>query len=103
MDLRSNLTPWQAHNIAAVIRAVAEPSRLELISLLHCADRWMRLFELREELGGLCATAVMHHVEVLADAGVVVRQKRGHAVLVRLAPDALAELAATLLRLRGRR
>jgi ArsR family transcriptional regulator, arsenate/arsenite/antimonite-responsive transcriptional repressor len=88
-----------AHRLAAVLKAIAEPTRLRLLSLVAAhADGEACLCELTEPVQ-LSQPTVSHHMKVLVDAGLLAREQRGKWAYYRLVPgalDALAQLLSTI-------
>lgn len=86
-----------AERLAAVLKALAEPTRLRLISLIaaHGAAGQACVCDLTEPVG-LSQPTVSHHLKVLADAGLVRREKRGIWAWYALVPERLAEIADVL-------
>jgi ArsR family transcriptional regulator len=83
-----------AERLALRFAAVADPVRLRLLSLVAQAGEVCSC-DLTEPLERSQPT-ISHHTKVLADAGLLVGEKRGRWVWWRVAPDALAELRETL-------
>ena len=83
----------EAESLAAALKAVAEPTRLRLISLVAAhADGEACVCDLTEPVG-LSQPTVSHHLKVLVDAGVLTREQRGKWAYYRLVPAALDTLA----------
>lgn len=90
------LTPGAAEQLAVGFKALAEPMRLRLLSLVasHDGDKAC-VCDLIEPVG-LSQSTVSHHLKVLVDAGLLTREKRGVWSYYRLVPDALNSLAGAL-------
>lgn len=85
-----------AVELARLLKAVADPARLQLLSLLKSNDGCAAcVCDLTEPLG-LSQATVSHHLKVLADAGIVERDKRGYWTWYTIVPSRLTELAAVL-------
>ena len=66
-----------AEQLARLLKAVADPTRLQLLSLVAQApDRKSCVCDLTEPLG-LTQPTVSHHLKVLVDAGLLTRERRG--------------------------
>lgn len=88
-----------AEDLARLLKAVADPARLQLIALLGAhTDHAACVCDLTGPLE-LSQPTVSHHLKVLMDAGVVEREKRGYWTWYSLQPGRLAELAGMLSRL----
>jgi ArsR family transcriptional regulator len=86
-----------AERLAAVLKALAEPTRLRLISLIaaHGADGQACVCDLTDPVG-LSQPTVSHHLKVLTDAGLILREQRGRWAYYSLVPGALEAIAAAL-------
>lgn len=86
-----------AERLAGVLKALAEPTRLRLISLIaaHGVDGQACVCDLTEPVG-LSQPTVSHHLKVLADAGLIVREQRGKWAYYSLVPGALEAIAGAL-------
>jgi ArsR family transcriptional regulator len=94
--LREPITPSQAADLAQVLKALAEPVRLQLVSLVASHDGGEAcVCELTEPLG-LTQPTISHHLKILVDAGIFSRDKRGVWAYYSLVPGALHALAAVL-------
>lgn len=86
----------QAERVASLLKALADPARLRLLSLVAShADGEACVCD----LGGafdLAQPTISHHLKVLHEAGLVDREKRGVWVYYRARPRVLADLAALL-------
>jgi ArsR family transcriptional regulator len=91
------ITPSEAETIAATLKAVADPVRLRLISLVAAhADAEACVCDLTDPVG-LSQPTVSHHLKVLVDAGILTRDQRGRWAYYRLVPDALASIGRLFL------
>jgi ArsR family transcriptional regulator len=83
-----------AERLAAVLKALAEPTRLRLISLIaaHGAAGQACVCDLTEPVG-LSQPTVSHHLKVLSDAGLIEREQRGKWAYYSLVPGALDAIA----------
>ncbi|CAN5354915.1 hypothetical protein BH10ACT7_BH10ACT7_23670 [soil metagenome] len=81
-----------AEALARTLRAVADPTRLQLLSMIAGApDEEVTVGDLAASLG-LSQPTVTHHLRILVDDGVVVRQQRGKYVWHAIAPDRRAAI-----------
>lgn len=90
------LTAEEAADLAAVLKAVADPTRLRLLSLIQATDGGEACVCDLTAPVGLSQPTVSHHLKVLFDAGLVSREKRGAWAYYRAVPARLAELATAL-------
>ena len=93
---RDPLSAEQAERIAPLVKALADPVRLRLLSLVAShADGEACVCDLNDAFD-LSQPTISHHLKVLHDAGLLDRDKRGVWVYYRLNPAALGDLAALL-------
>jgi len=93
---RAPLSAADAEQLAAVLKAIAVPTRLRLLSMIYARDGGEAcVCELTEPLG-LTQPTISHHLKVLVDAGLITRDKRGVWAYYRPVPAAMAALAAML-------
>jgi ArsR family transcriptional regulator, arsenate/arsenite/antimonite-responsive transcriptional repressor len=94
--LREPLTPGQAAGLARTLKALADPTRLRLVSMVAAHEGGEAcVCDLTEPLG-LTQPTVSHHLKILVDAGIFTRDKRGVWAYYALRPAALSALAAIL-------
>lgn len=83
-----------AEGLADLLKAVADPARLQVLALLRtCREGELCVADLVEPLG-LSQPTVSHHLRVLVEAGLVTRRPEGAAAWYSLVPNRLRELAA---------
>jgi ArsR family transcriptional regulator, arsenate/arsenite/antimonite-responsive transcriptional repressor len=88
------LTEVQAEQIAPLLKALADPVRLRLMSLIAShAGGEACVCDLNDAFD-LSQPTISHHLKVLHDAGLVDRDKRGVWAYYRVKPEALASIAA---------
>jgi len=85
-----------ASHLAAVFRALADPTRVRLVSMIAAAEGGQAC--VRDLTGpvGLAQPTVSHHMKVLADAGLVRREQRGRWAYYRVDHAALDRASAVL-------
>jgi ArsR family transcriptional regulator len=94
--VRQPLTTEAATDLARTLKAIADPARLRLLSLVAAHENGEAcVCDLTEPLG-LSQPTVSHHLKVLVDAGLLSRDKRGVWAYFALVPGALDSLAAVL-------
>jgi ArsR family transcriptional regulator len=92
--LDAPLTEDDAQALAAQFAALADPVRLRLLSLI-AAEGEACSCNLLEPLGKSQPT-VSHHTKTLAEAGLIVGEKRGRWMWWRVVPERLEALRAAL-------
>jgi ArsR family transcriptional regulator, arsenate/arsenite/antimonite-responsive transcriptional repressor len=86
----------EAQRLAHVLKAIADPMRLRLLSLIGAhSDGEACVCDLTEPLG-LTQPTVSHHLKVLVDAGILSREQRGRWAYYHLIPDVLPALAEVI-------
>lgn len=94
--LTSPLTEADAHDLADVLKALADPVRLRLVSIVaSAADGEVCACDL-PELVDRSQPTVSHHLSVLVKAGILDREQRGKWAWFRLHPERLDAIAAIL-------
>ena len=88
------LTPHQAADFADVLRALADPVRMRLLSMVLNAPDGLTTMQMVKALDFRSQGTVSHHMRILADAGFVVRKKAIHPYLPM--PGALDYVASFL-------
>jgi ArsR family transcriptional regulator len=93
---REPISQPQAEQIAPLLKALADPVRLRLLSIVAsheggeaCVCDLTGCFELSQP-------TISHHLKVLHDAGLLERSKRGTWVYYRVRSAALSDLAALI-------
>jgi ArsR family transcriptional regulator len=90
------LSVEQAAQIVPVVKALADPVRLRLLSLVAShQDGEACVCDLNDAFD-LSQPTISHHLKVLHEAGLLDRSKRGVWVYYSVAPGALAGLAALI-------
>ena len=93
---RAPLDAPDAVTLAHTLKALADPARLRLISIITAQPGAEAcVCDLTAPLG-LSQSTVSHHLKVLVDAGLITRDKRGVWAYYALVPGALDALAAIL-------
>jgi ArsR family transcriptional regulator len=93
---REPLTADQADRIAPLVKAIADPVRLRLLSLVAShADGEACVCDLNDAFE-LTQPTISHHLKLLHEAGLLDREKRGVWVYYRVNAGALGDLAALL-------
>jgi ArsR family transcriptional regulator, arsenate/arsenite/antimonite-responsive transcriptional repressor len=94
--LREPITASQAVGLARMLKALAEPVRLRLVSMVAAHEGSEAcVCELTSPLG-LTQPTISHHLKILVDAGIFTRDKRGVWAYYALVPSALDALASVL-------
>lgn len=78
----------QAHGIARTFKALGDPARVRLLSIIATSPGGEACVCDLTEPVGLSQPTVSHHMKLLADAGLVVREQRGRWAYYAVAPGA---------------
>jgi ArsR family transcriptional regulator, arsenate/arsenite/antimonite-responsive transcriptional repressor len=82
----------QAEQVAPLLKALADPVRLRLMSLVAARDGGEACVCDLTDAFDLSQPTISHHLKVLHEAGLLEREKRGVWVYYRARSDALASL-----------
>lgn len=86
----------QAEALARMFKALGDPHRVKLLSIIAAADdKEACVCDLTEPVG-LSQPTVSHHMKLLVEAGLVTREQRGRWAYFSIVPGILDSLAATL-------
>jgi len=86
----------RAEDLARKLKALADPTRLRLVSIVAASEgEEACVCDLIEPVG-LSQPTVSHHLKVLMDAGFLTRTKRGTWAYYKLVPGALGQLSQLL-------
>ena len=92
--LEAPLSEVDAHELARAFAALSDPVRLRCLSLIASADECCSC-DLEAPLGRSQPT-ISHHTKVLAEAGLIVGEKRGRWMWWRAVPERLAAVSGAL-------
>lgn len=94
--MREPLTAEQATDLAKAFKAIGDPVRLRLLSLIAshaggeaCVCDLAGAFE-------LSGPTISHHLKVLREAGLIEGDRRGTWIYYRVRPEALRQLSGSL-------
>ncbi len=93
---REPLQPEQASGLAKVFKALGDPVRLRIVSIVAsheggeaCVCDLTAAFDLSQP-------TISHHLKVLKEVGLLTSERRASWVYYRIVPDRLAELSSLL-------
>lgn len=90
------LTAEEADSIARVFKALGDPTRVRLLSLIAASrDGEACICDLTEPVG-LSQPTVSHHMKLLVDAGLATREQRGRWAYFRVVTEALDQVVSAL-------
>ena len=93
---RLPLSADQAVELARVFKAMGDPVRLRLLSLIASHDGGEACVCDLTEVFALTGPTISHHLKVLREAGLITGDRRGTWIYYRVRPDAL-RLASEVL------
>ncbi len=93
---RAPISRQQAEQIAPLLKALADPVRLRLLSLVASHEGGEACVCDLNDAFDLSQPTISHHLKVLHEAGLLERTKRGVWVYYRARADALTGLAALI-------
>ena len=96
IGVEGGMTREEAERSAALLKAVADPVRLRLLSAIRATDTGEACVCDLTELVGLAQPTVSHHLKVLVEAGLLERERRGSWAWFRLLPARLDDARAIL-------
>lgn len=86
----------EAERRATLLKAVADPARLQLLSIVKGSELGEACVCDMADAVGLTQPTVSHHLKILVEAGLVTKEKRGTWAWFTLVPERIAEVAAFL-------
>jgi ArsR family transcriptional regulator len=86
-----------AEELAPLFKAVADPMRLRLLSLIACHDGGETCVCDLTAAFDVTAPTVSYHLRILREAGLISSERRGTWVYYRVNPDVMARMSAVLV------
>uniref|UniRef100_UPI0038B2F302 ArsR/SmtB family transcription factor n=1 Tax=Microlunatus kandeliicorticis TaxID=1759536 RepID=UPI0038B2F302 len=96
VDAHQVIDAGEAELLAARFKALADPTRVRLVSLVAAHDDGEACVCDLVEPVGLSQPTVSHHLKILVDAGILTREQRGRWAYYALRRDTLDRLAASI-------
>jgi ArsR family transcriptional regulator len=93
---REPLPPAGAQELAPLFKALADPVRLRLLSLIACHDGGESCVCDLLDAFDLTAPSVSYHLKILREAGLISSERRGTWVYYRVNPGVMARMSAVL-------
>ncbi|MFZ6005611.1 MAG: metalloregulator ArsR/SmtB family transcription factor [Actinomycetota bacterium] len=94
--LTAPLGEQEADELALAFKALADPVRLRLLSLIAAAPAGTACSCDLEQPVGKSQSTVSHHLSLLTDAGLITKEKVGRWVNCTVVPERLAQLRDVL-------
>lgn len=92
----SPLSRADAEELARLLKAVADPVRLQLLSIIRANDAGEACVCDLTPAVGLSQPTVSHHLKILTEAGLLVRERRGSWAWFAIVPEQLERIAEIL-------
>lgn len=92
--LEERLSPADATDLAARFKALSDPARLRLLSLIASCGEVCGC-ELVDDIG-VSQPTLSHHLKVLTEAGLLQRERRGKWIHYKVVPEAVGALREVL-------
>jgi len=94
--LQAELGTFEAGVLASALRALADPTRLRLLSLIRLAPEGRAMTHVLAESVGLTQPTVTHHLGSLYEAGLVHRERDGRQTWYSVNSDGLQAIRQML-------
>jgi ArsR family transcriptional regulator, arsenate/arsenite/antimonite-responsive transcriptional repressor len=94
---REPMSRQQAEQVAALLKALADPVRLRLMSLVASHEGGEACVCDLTDAFDLTGPTISHHLKVLREAGLIDGDRRGTWIYYRVLPDTLRTLATVLV------
>jgi ArsR family transcriptional regulator len=95
--VREPLSAPQAVELARVFKAIADPVRLRLLSMIASHEGGEACVCDLTDAFALTGPTISHHLKVLRESGLITGDRRGTWVYYRVHPEVLARLSAVLV------
>ena len=89
----ASMSTEQAEQVAPLLKALADPVRLRLVSLIASSESGEACVCDLNDAFDLTQATISHHLKVLHSAGLLDREKRGVWVYYAVRPEALSAVA----------
>ncbi|HVV12188.1 metalloregulator ArsR/SmtB family transcription factor [Amycolatopsis sp.] len=95
--VREPLSQAQALELARVFKAVGDPVRLRLLSLIASHEGGEACVCDLTDPFDLTGPTISHHLKVLRESGLITGERRGTWIYYRVQPETLSRLSAVLM------
>jgi ArsR family transcriptional regulator, arsenate/arsenite/antimonite-responsive transcriptional repressor len=93
---REPLGHEDAVDLAPLFKALGDPVRLRLLSLIACHDGGEACVCELTDAFDVSAPTISHHLKVLREAGLITSERRGTWIYYRISPEDIARVSAVL-------
>src|SRR4051794_13808957 len=91
---REPLARSDAVDLAPLFKALGDPVRLRLLSLIACHDGGEACVCELTDTFDLSAPTISHHLKVLRESGLITAERRGTWIYYRISPEVIARVSA---------
>ena len=85
-----------AVDLAPLFKALGDPVRLRLLSLIACHDGGEACVCELTDAFDVSAPTISHHLKVLREAGLITSERRGTWIYYRISPEVIARISSIL-------
>jgi len=93
---REPLAHDDAVDLAPLFKALGDPARLRLLSLIACHEGGEACVCELTDAFDLSAPTISHHLRVLRESGLITSERRGTWIYYRTSPQVIARVSAVL-------
>ena len=93
---REPLVQADAVDLAPLFKALGDPARLRLLSLIACHEGGEACVCELIDAFDLSAPTISHHLKVLRESGLITSERRGTWIYYRISPEVIARASAIL-------
>jgi ArsR family transcriptional regulator len=93
---RAPLAHADAVDLAPLFKALGDPVRLRLLSLIACHEGGEACVCELTDAFALSAPTISHHLKVLRESGLVVSERRGTWIYYRVSPEVITRISGIL-------
>jgi ArsR family transcriptional regulator, arsenate/arsenite/antimonite-responsive transcriptional repressor len=93
---REPLAAADATDLAPLFKALGDPVRLRLLSLIACHEGGEACVCELTDTFDVSAPTISHHLKVLRECGLITSERRGTWIYYRVSPDVLARVSGVL-------
>lgn len=86
----------EAERHATLLKAVADPVRLQLLSIIRASENREACVCDMTEAVGLSQPTISHHLKIMTEAGLLRRERRGTWAWFSLVPERLGDITRAL-------
>jgi ArsR family transcriptional regulator, arsenate/arsenite/antimonite-responsive transcriptional repressor len=93
---REPLAQADAADLAPLFKALGDPVRLRLLSLIACHEGGEACVCELTDTFDVSAPTISHHLKVLRESGLITSERRGTWIYYQVSPEVIARISAVL-------